>query len=67
MSATVTALEPWLTLKELADHLGCGTRWLEYRISDGMPSALIAKRRKFKASEVEHWLSKEGHLVRSVA
>jgi hypothetical protein len=67
VSGTVTQLEPWMTLAELADHLGCGKRWLEYRTREGMPSALIAGRRKYKASEVEKWLSKEGHLTRSVA
>lgn len=64
---SVAQLERWLTLRELGTHLGCSERWLKYRIKDGMPSAIIAGRRKFRASEVEKWLEKEGHLVRSAA
>lgn len=66
--ATVTPLEPWLSYTELARHLGdCSVRWLEYRVAEGMPCALIAGRRKFKASEAENWLAREGHLVRKAA
>jgi hypothetical protein len=61
----VSTLEPWLTLAELAAHLKVSERWLKYRIKEGMPSALIGNRRKFRASETERWLEKEGHLVRS--
>lgn len=67
MSATVTQLEGWMTLAELADHLTVSERWIKYRLKEEMPSALIAGRRKFKASEVEKWLEREGHLIRSVA
>lgn len=66
-SATVTRLEPWLGYAELARHLDCSARWLEYRVAEGMPCALIAGRRKFKASEAENWLAREGHLVRKAA
>lgn len=61
---TVTALEPWLDKPALAEHLGCGVRWIEARLSEGMPSAMIAGRRKFKASEVEPWLERAGHIRR---
>jgi hypothetical protein len=54
--------ERWLSLKDLADQLGCSTRWLEYRLSEGMPSAVIAGRRKCRQSEVERWLETRGHL-----
>lgn len=63
--SNVATLPGWLTLAQLADHLQVSERWLKYRIKEGMPSALIANRRKFRASEVEGWLEKEGHLVRS--
>lgn len=62
---TVTALEPWLDKARLAEHLGCGVRWIEMRVAEGMPSAMIAGRRKFRASEVEAWLERAGHLRRS--
>ena len=61
---SVTQLEPWLDKKGLADHLGCGTRWIEARLAEGMPSAMIAGRRKFRATEVESWLERAGHLRR---
>jgi hypothetical protein len=34
------------------------------RVAEGMPSAMIAGRRKFRASEVEEWLERVGHLRR---
>lgn len=61
---SVTQLERWLDKKALAEHLGCGIRWIEMRVAEGMPSALIAGRRKFRASEVEPWLERAGHLRR---
>lgn len=61
---TVTQLEKWMTKAELAEHLGCGVRWIEMRTAEGMPSAVIAGRRKYRASEVEPWLERAGHLRR---
>jgi hypothetical protein len=58
----IVHLEPWLPLKVLARQLGCSTRWLEYRLTEGLPSAVIAGRRKFRQSEVERWLEARGHL-----
>jgi hypothetical protein len=54
--------ERWLSLKDLAAHFGRSTRWLEYRLREGMPSAVIAGRRKCRQSEVERWLEIHGHL-----
>lgn len=62
---SVVHLEPWLDKRGIADHLGCGIRWIEMRVAEGMPSATIAGRRKFRASEVEEWLERAGHLRRS--
>lgn len=61
---SVTALEPWLDKRGLAAHLGCGVRWIEARTAEGMPSAMIAGRRKFKASEVEPWLQPRAYYCR---
>lgn len=63
---TVTALEPWVDKRGLASHLGCGIRWVEERLRDGMPSAMIAGKRKFRVSEVEPWLERAGHIRRDV-
>jgi hypothetical protein len=40
----LTHLEPWLDKKGLAAHLGCGERWIEYRMQEGMPAWKIAGR-----------------------
>ena len=64
MSDTIAHLEPWLDKKGLAAHLGCGVRFLEYRLADGLPHAIIAGRVKFRASEAECWLEEHGHLER---
>lgn len=51
--------ERWLTKRELAAHLGYSTRWVEYRIHEGMPYQRLGCRMRFRASEVETWLRKE--------
>jgi hypothetical protein len=67
MSAEIIELERWLDKRGLASHLGCGIRWIEMRVAEGMPSTMIAGRRKFRASEVEEWLERAGHLRRDAA
>lgn len=54
----------WLDKQQLAAHLGCGVRWVEERLREGMPSAMLAGRRKFQRAEVERWLEAAGHLQR---
>lgn len=54
----------WIDKRELACHLGCSIRWIEARLAEGMPSALIAGRRKFQAAEAEKWLERAGHFER---
>ena len=60
----VVRLEPWLDKKALAEYLGCGERWIEYRMDEGMPHARIAGRIKFRATEVEPWLERHGYMER---
>ena len=52
-------LEPWLTRKQLAAHLGFSVRWVDLRVRDGMPSLKMRGERRFKASAVERWLEQE--------
>jgi excisionase family DNA binding protein len=48
--------EPWITKRELAEHLGISTRWIDRRIQMGLPSTLLGNRRRFQLSAVEAWL-----------
>lgn len=64
MSGDLIQLEPWLTKKDFALFLGCGVRWVEYRMDEGMPYAEIAGRVKFRPSECEPWLIAHGHIER---
>lgn len=61
----VVQLEPWRNKRELAAFFGCSVRWIESRLAEGMPSAMIAGRRKFRASECEEWLERAGQIRRS--
>lgn len=61
---SVTALEPWLDKKGIAQHLACSVRWIERRMEAGMPHAHIAGRAKFRASEVEEWLDRRNEIDR---
>lgn len=62
---SLTYLEKWINANELASYLDVSPRWIRYRVAEGMPSAIIAGRRKFKAAKAEKWLEAEGHLLRS--
>ena len=59
---TVASRERRLTKAEYAEHLRCSVRWLEYRLADGLPSELIAGRRKFMPSVADAWLRREGYI-----
>jgi hypothetical protein len=48
--------EPWLSKRQIAEHFGYSTRWVEMRVREGLPSELIGGHRKFRASECEEWL-----------
>ncbi|HMJ02278.1 MAG TPA: hypothetical protein VK506_05015 [Conexibacter sp.] len=57
-------LEPWLDKAGLCAYLACSEKWIELRMTEGMPHARIAGRIKFRVSEVEPWLEARGHLER---
>jgi len=46
-----------LTKRQLADHWGVSTRWIELMVRDaGLPSlGLFAGKRRFKLTEAEDW------------
>ncbi len=54
------AVEQLLTKRQLAEHLGRSTRWIELRVREGLPSEPPTNRfprRRFRLSEVEAWLA----------
>lgn len=54
------AAEHLVTKRQIADHLGRSTRWVELRVREGMPSEAPTARypqRRFRLSEVEAWLA----------
>ncbi len=62
MAATVEAIEPYVDIEAMAQHFCMSRRWLEYRVADGMPSRRIGTCRRFRISECEDWLLKEGFI-----
>jgi hypothetical protein len=60
--ADIRALEPYVSKQELARLICVSTRWVEIRVDEGLPSAMIGGRRKFKLSEVMPWLAANGHF-----
>lgn len=54
------AAEHLVTKRQLAEHLGRSTRWVELRVREGMPSEAPTTRypqRRFRLPEVEAWLA----------
>lgn len=62
---TVTQLEPWIDKRGIAEFFGCSIRKIETWTAEGMPSAIIAGRRKYRPSECEPWIERAGHLRRT--
>jgi hypothetical protein len=52
----------WLTKRECAAHLGVSVRYLEERLSEGMPHRQIAGKVMLRLPDVERWLRGRGKL-----
>ncbi|WP_441288587.1 helix-turn-helix domain-containing protein [Sorangium sp. KYC3313] len=59
--AQVQTAEPWVSVEEVALHLGVARdsvyRWIDAK---GLPAHRIGKLWKFKLSEVDDWVRAEG-------
>lgn len=54
---SIRGIEPWVTKKALARHLGYSTRWIELRQRDGLPHRRHRNGHcRYRISEVEAWL-----------
>ena len=60
----VYELEPWMTKRQLSNHLSMSVRWIEMCVRDGMPMMRFGSRPRFRASEVENWISKQAKGTR---
>ena len=56
--------ELWMTKQWLSQHLSMSVRWIEMCVRDGMPMMRFGSRPRFRASEVEDWLSKQAKGTR---
>lgn len=60
-----TAFEPWVSMVEIAQHLGVHVesvrRWVK---GSGLPAAKVGKVWRFKASEVDAW-ARTGKAINS--
>lgn len=52
--------EPWVSRKELAEHLGVCLKTVDNLVRAGMPSLKLGKSRRFRVSAVEGWLEHRG-------
>jgi predicted DNA-binding transcriptional regulator AlpA len=51
--------EPWLTKRQIADHLSVSASWIERRMRHGLPHHRDPVKRwvvRFRASEVDAWM-----------
>jgi hypothetical protein len=49
-------LEPWVTKRQLADHLSVTPRWIELQQPLGLPRLSTGGLSRYRISEVEAWL-----------
>jgi len=52
--------EPLLTKRQLASELGYSTRWIDYRVQEGMPYVKARGQKRFRLREVLAWLQELG-------
>jgi hypothetical protein len=48
--------EPWVTKRQLADHLSVTPRWIELQHPLGLPHLSTGGMSRYRISEVEDWL-----------
>lgn len=48
--------EPWVTKRQLADHLSVTPRWIELQQPLGLPRWSTGGMSRYRISEVETWL-----------
>jgi hypothetical protein len=48
--------EPWLTKRQLADHLAVSGRWIELQQHRGLPYLRTGGINRYRISQVEAWL-----------
>lgn len=52
--------EPLLSKRQLSGELGYSTRWVDYRVREGMPYVQARGQKRFRLSEVLKWLDERG-------
>jgi hypothetical protein len=62
--SVVYEFEPWMSKQQLANHLSMSVRWIEMCVREGMPMMRFGNRPRFRASEVEDWISKHAKGTR---
>ncbi len=55
-------LAPRISKQALADHYEMSTRWVEQRMSEGLPHEHMDGRARFVLNEADAWLRERGHL-----
>jgi hypothetical protein len=48
--------EPWVTNRQLADHLSVTPRWIELQQEVGLPRLSTGGMSRYRISEIEAWL-----------
>lgn len=56
-------VEPWLTKRQAATHLGRSTRWVELQAAEaGLPYAAVGGRNLYRASQLDAWVRERDRL-----
>ena len=57
---TLSAREPYVTKRHVAEYFGFTPRWVELRMAAGLPCYHFGTRVRFRLSEVEKYLVEAG-------
>lgn len=56
--------EHMITKRDLAAKLSMSERWIEYRMTEGMPHIRMGNRVRFQFANVLHWLTAQQEVGR---
>jgi excisionase family DNA binding protein len=52
-------VDPMITKRDLAERLGISQRWIEYRMTDGLPFVRMGRAVRFQPTQVMSWIASQ--------
>ena len=61
-SKMASSNEPWVRVREVAEHLGVSASWVHKAVqTDSIPARRVGRNVRFRLSEIDAWLERDSH------